>query len=335
VNTIDAFIVPIISFIGLILNLINLIITSNKQFKEKFYKYQKVESIFICLNLVLQCFRPVAFYKQNWFSKSLISIIYKYHVLYHSVGIFELSSILVQILSSLYYYKLIFDIKTKNRINFLDKISYKIISIFIFFSSFLLYLYIYFDCVIRKAELHIMNEYNNVTLYIRFVYRCEPNKEYQNFILKRIYEICIFVFRDGISLIIITILNFMIYSKVSNNIKFKKTFQNKVLSIQTDVSTTNETINKNFHVKISKVEMRLAIMIFFCNFNLIIGRFPILIVFISKNIVDFSDGWYNFNTFANLCVYVSYLNRFFLFYACNEKFKSIFWQCLNHSISFS
>ena len=271
----------------------------------------------------------MSFYRKNWLSKSLISIFYEYHILYHSIGILELSAILVQILASFHYYILISNKRIVNKINLLDKISYKLLSLFIFCTSFFLYLYIYFDCTIQSSELHITDEYENVTLLTKFIYRCESNTEYQNSLLKIIYEIFIFVFRDGISLIIMIVLNIMIYIKVSNNIKIKKTLHNnQVSTIQLDTSTLNGTLNKNLQEKLSKVEIKLTIMVFLCNLNLIFGRFPILIVFISKNIVDFSDDWYNFNTFANVCVYVSYLNRFFLFYAFNEKFKRIVWQYL-------
>jgi hypothetical protein len=332
------YVIPIISFLGFLLSLLCFLIFLNKDFKEALYKYLKVESLLISVNLFIQIFRPVYFYNASFFSKSLFSQIYSFYFLYYIVSSLEMASFLLHVMSSLDFFLLISNLTQK--LTFYKKLNYKIVSSIICLFSILIYIYILFRKEIRSHDVLFINADNDIISYT--VIYLSYDTEFSKTIWKKVIEITVVVIRDGIFLLALVILNIIIYLHVRSSIMKKKKMLNKEngtmikkeASID-DVSISNHPTAVNgkkskSEKKSRRAQYKLTIMVIIGSLNCILGRLPILSDFIVQNIIGWNDQVKLLNMYACLAVYVSYSINFFLYMYTNKRFNKIFFQYLQN-----
>ena len=331
------YVIPLISIIGFILSILCFLIFSNKDFKETLYKYLQVESLLISINLFIQTFRPVYFYNESYFSKSLFSQAYSFYILYYFVSSLEMASFILHIMSSLDFFLLISNLTQK--LSFYKKLNYKIVSIIICLFSILIYIYILFIKEIRSHDVLFINAENEIISY-SIIY-LSYDTEFSKTISKKVIEIAVVVLRDGIFLLTLVILNIVIYLHVRKSIMKKKKMlkqkdKDNGTMIKTeasidDVSVSNNQTNgkkSNSERKSSRAQYKLTIMVIIGSLNCILGRLPILTDFIVQNIIGWNDQVKLLNMYACLAVYVSYSIYFFLYMYTNKRFNKIFFQYL-------
>ena len=293
-------VIPLISLFGFILNIIIIIIFSNKSFKEIMYKYLKMESIFICINLTIQMLRPVYFYKLSWFSRSQISLIYNEYLLNYMVSCLEMTAFILHILAIIDYYLLASNLNQKFKIFY--KFSYIKISISIIIITMICFIFLCFEYSIEQKFVVEVNRTNHVINdKIIYIYK---DTEFRKTVLFKIIELTVFSIRDGVLLIILIILNILIYFQVVKAIINKRNILKS---------------NNQIPIKSAKV----TVMVIFGCLNNIMGRTPILIDFILINAIGWNDTIAIVNKFACLAVYISYFFKFFLFLFFNQRFKKI------------
>ena len=317
-KVIDLYICTIICSFAFILNMFCVFIFSNERFKDfVFYKYLMIESILISTNMFIQSLRPINFNRQSFFSKTLFSQIYLNIFLYYISSALEMSAFFCHILSLLDFYLLISNSNKKPKLY--TKISYIQICLFVIVFSFVSYAYNIFIHTIISYSLVQIDPTNNKVLYSVQIYTWKDTPFYHS-TLKKIIEISVNLLRDGLNLLFLIVLNILIYLRVHDSLNRKRKLQiiksNQVCS--TDVTLSNIKVSNN----LNKTHEKLLIMILFGTLNYTFGRLPILVKFILSNI--FQNNYEILNSFATLCVYIAYVNTFFLYYYTNSRFSEVF-----------
>lgn len=323
------YISPTIAIIGVILSIFCFIILSDSEFKETLYKYLKVETIFIGVNLLLTCFRPFHYNKVNWSSKTYFSYFYLIYGLYYFASTLEMAAVVTQICSTLDFYLLISNYHQKFRV-FRILAYYKLVSLAIFIVSALLYIYQFFDKTLTGYWV-AFEENDNIT--IKLLYRDEAT-EFDKTLAKKVLEMGVFLLRDLVFLGLLIFLNVLIYLRVKQTMKNKKSVLKYMLNNREETATQTDVNNqvksdftkstKKRTNNIQKTQQKTTLMVVFNGLNYIFGRTPILIYFILVNSGIRTDGVYLYNQFAVLAVYISYTIKFFLYYYSNNKFRKTF-----------
>lgn len=164
-------------------------------------------------------------------------------------------------------------------------------------------------------------------------------------------EIAATILRDCVNLLILVILNCLIVFRLKLNLRNKKRIimlgineaasrsaavnddgftqmqgSKRVIVARTSVAggagggggastSTAEDALRN----IKRKENRQTLMVLLTCFNYLIGRLPLLYLFVKRNLfVDYS----NFGIYAILIAYVSYMTNFIFYYASNNRFRS-------------
>ena len=299
-NIMDLYLCTSIAILGLILNIISFYIFSDKKFVQLMYKYLKMESLFIIINLFFQSFRPIYYLRSDWISKSFIANIYEFYILEFFVSTLEMSAIIMRLLST---FDFCISINRMNkRINFLSLISYKLVTIIVFCISVLSFIYLLFTRKIVPQKVFEIDKNNRVinerTIYLLL------DSDFVESSFKKIYEQCIYLTRDGFYLIILIVMNILILILVNQSIKKKRYLTERSR-------------------KVSNTRNRSTLMILITNLNFIFGRAPILVVFIVKNNQKWNETLVLFCSLAVLFVYVSFMLNFFVFYFFNNRFKKL------------
>jgi hypothetical protein len=156
---------------------------------------------------------------------------------------------------------------------------------------------------------------NQTILNQRIIYEAKSNEFYKS-IFKKTIEMLVSIYRDGILLSILIILNILIYVKVI------KALRNKNLLLNTKSNNNQQQLNgastKNAS---SKAHNKMVLMVLIGSTNVFLGRIPILIDFILSNLIKNHEL---LNKLAVLAVYVSYSINFFLYYYTNIRFRKVF-----------
>jgi hypothetical protein len=332
---------PILGVIGLFLNILVFIVLSDAQFKETLYKYLKVEAIFIGSNLFLQTLRPIHYNRMNWLSKSYFSHFYLVYGLHWFASILEMAAVISQLCSTLDFYLLISNYHKKFKI-FTVLEYYKIVGSAIFISSVLLYLYKIFDttiaCYLVAYETHMSTMYSNenstILSNIALRHLCRDEKtEFDKTIVKKVFEMGVFILRDFVLLLCLMALNVLIYFRVKQSMANKKSVLKYMLKNREKEESTiqSEQITKGVNLvqkkqskNIEKTRQKATLMVIFNGLNYFFGRTPILIFFIWNNTFEWSDSLLLCLQIAVLAVYLSYTIKFFLYYYSNNKFRKTF-----------
>jgi hypothetical protein len=284
---------PIIDIIGVILSITGLAILQNVQFKENVYKYLKVETLFICINLIISSLRPMYHCETVSTYKTKLIVIFQSYFRGYFGSCLEEAAFLCNLIATFQFYLMVANVKSSKFKRF-ARFNYKIVCFIVFLFSCVLFLYQIFEF---KIVSHMNND--NKTIYTTE----SINIEYHY--LFNINRIVAFSIRDFLNPFISIILNILIYLKVRRVIKRKKTLQ------------------KNKTTNMKNVDNSLKLMIFFGSLNNIVGRVPIALWYIL-------DIFYNYEKthlvlkFAVLAVDLSYAFHFILYYVTNKLFRQIF-----------
>ena len=140
---------------------------------------------------------------------------------------------------------------------------------------------------------------------------------------KSYIEIVVMSFRDGVNVVILFVFNVMIIVITKMNLNEKKSILDYTNRLRVNYFDRYlEYCNNTAMIRrLARKENKQTLMIILTCVNCLIGRLPILIFFIKKNITCDDDG----NTkFGSLMVYISYSIYFFIYYHSNYKFRKLF-----------
>ena len=324
-NLINIYIIPPIALIGLAFNILCFVIFSNKDLKEKFYKYLKLELIFIGINQLYQILRPFIKDESHWLYKTLFIKVIQIYLSHYFVSVIEMTALILHLLSSFNYYVLVAASKNDSfimkKMRKIDKISHPKITIFVFSFSLVAFLFQIFRFQIESyKEISIQNITSTV-------YYLNDTVFSQTYICKFLI-LFTFSFRDGFVLLLLIISNIFIYKEAKNAFKKKKYLAKKLKLPSTDHSI-NQTSNQK-SLKIDNNSFKLTLMMFCINVNFIVGRLPILMSFVFDTFYP-EMKTFNYRLFevSALTIFLSYASFFFLYYYFNKQFRKIFWKYFN------
>jgi hypothetical protein len=170
--------------------------------------------------------------------------------------------------------------------------------------------------------------YNNGTniTSLQFIGYKVRNTEFNDSMTKKLIEIIAFSIRDGLNLIVLIALNVMIYLKVKKAMTKKKKMLNQNFSVNT---TNNKTeMHNNGNNKLKRSERNTAFMVIIVSICYTIGRIPIMISFIVRNVYEETNGMRIFKITSVISVILSYDSYFFIYYFTNKNFRNLFTQYL-------
>ena len=204
------YVIPALSLIGFVLNTICFIVFSNIDFKESLYKYLKVESIFIAVNLLMQLFRPFEACRKtslntiNWSSKSYLVQLYLFYCLNFLASVLEMTALMLHLISSFNFYILLSykpGSSFYNRLKLLEKVSY--IKVTIIFSLFSVFAFIFeifqYDLVGVNVILLNFNSTENENIVAYFILE---NSFYKT-TFSQFLTLFWYSFRDGFILLLL------------------------------------------------------------------------------------------------------------------------------------
>jgi hypothetical protein len=334
------YLTPPVTISGTILCSLCIVVFSQPSFGQKLYKFLKYESIFIACDLLIKSGSPVTYCKSCALSTTLFSCVYLIYFCVYLSSICEMSALICNILSALFCHLHISKLRMQKPVKpsllfVLININHRIIVCFIVLFSACLYSYQLFQFEI--------NHVGNSTIQSENFYVVEPTSFYYSD-LNMSLEIISHSIRDGFNLTILIIVNTLLIIKIRRNLKQKSTtvFPNNHTDI-TNIQTCNKFSN-NVHFNDSnsnKLPMKIPLIVLSQKkitklivincFNTILGRLPIFLYFILRN-VSSNSIYINFlGAFSFFFVYFCYFTKFFLFYFTNCKFreeaKGLFLKC--------
>lgn len=306
---------PLVSLIGLILNLISIAIISN--FKEPLYYYLRLELMFQCSDLLVTVLKPIYFCRTCWLSTTFFSNLYYLVFNVYMASVFELGAIMSRNMSAFICVLLIS--KNFREVRFALKKSFcKIFALAILILSYSLYTYQLFEYKIVPSSSFSLS--SNLSLVVTYeVTKTEFGMSY----LKSYIEILVMAFRDAINVAILFCFNLIIIFITKANVNEKKNILANSNRMRANYFERYlEYCNNTALIRrLAHKENRQTVMMILTCLNSLIGRLPILFFFIKKNIIQMSDK----NTkYAALMVYFSYSINFFLYYQSNYKFRKLF-----------
>ena len=317
-NTFQAYVFPLLSLIGIILSIFIFFIFSNSSFKQNVYAFLKYESVFIWLDLCATSF-PIFIYRSE-LDKSYFKCFYTIYLIVILKSVLEMTGILCHIMSSI---ELLLFISNKQRP--FQKVPNIVIGLVLFLISASIYSYKFFTLFIDSEPYGpLFNNATNKTSFQYFGYKISSTKFDKSF-TKKLIEIIAFTIRDGISLIVLLGLNVLIYFKIKKTIAKKK----KIFKLNFSFFTTNNRNETNISNKLKRSKRKTAFMVLIVSICYTIGRIPIMISFIIRNLYDETNQMRIFKIASVISVILSYDSYFFIYYFTNNNFKKLFRQYFN------
>lgn len=298
---------------------------SRGTFKHKLYKYLKYEAVFITVDLAIKCISPIYYCQDTCdLHHSLFSCSFLVYFCIYASSICEMSALICNILSAFYCYLLISERTLHSqRSSFLIKFSHRIIISFVVVFSAALYSYQLFQFDIRQDS-----EHGGYTVTISDFYYSQLNVG---------LEIFANILRDGVNLVILLVINTMLILQIRSNVRRKssilpRSVENTCHRRQTQVSSTSLTVatptsppvirppSISMSFKVINEKKITKLIVINC-FNSVLGRLPIMLYFVLRNLSNNSTLIEVVAASAFLFVYLSYLAKFFVFYVINKKFR--------------
>ena len=317
----QTYVYPILSLFGLVFTIFIFLIFSNSSFKQNIYVFLKYESVFIWLDLCATAF-PIIIYRPEW-DKAYFRCFYRLYFIGILKSVLEMTGILCHIMSSIELFLLI---SNKTKPKSLQKVPNLTIGLILFLISCFIYSYMFFVSYIDEEPYRLL--YNNGTniTSLQFIGYKVRNTEFNDSMTKKLIEIIAFSIRDGLNLIVLIALNVMIYLKVKKAMTKKKKMLNQNFSVNT---TNNKTeMHNNGNNKLKRSERNTAFMVIIVSICYTIGRIPIMISFIVRNVYEETNGMRIFKITSVISVILSYDSYFFIYYFTNKNFRNLFTQYL-------
>ena len=313
------YVFPALTLIGLILTIFIFLIFSQPSFQQNIYVFLKYESVFIWLDLCATAL-PIFIYRPEW-DKAYFRWFYRLYFIVISKSVLEMTGILCHIISSI---EILLLISNKKRPKLLQKTPNIIIVLILFLLCALLYSYMFFVSFIDEEPYGpLFNNATNTTMFQYVGYKIS-NTEFSKSLTKRLIEIIAFSIRDGLNLIVLITLNVLIYLKVKKAMAKKKIMLSQNFSVYATNNKAEIDINSNN--KLKRSERNTAFMVIIVSICYTIGRIPIMISFIVRNVYEENNQIRIFVIASIICVVLSYDSYFFIYYFTNKNFKKLFRQ---------
>jgi hypothetical protein len=321
-NIIPCIVNPAVSFVGLWLCIACFSILNKDDFKEKFFKYSKIEAFFMSLNLFITVVQPIVKCKNLGISYSYMAQIYLIYFIKYGRSICEMVAFWANIMAGLscYYF-----LNNRRSCIKLKQHSWKLVSCVIFVLSSCLFSYKLFQWNIVSYE----DDSNKFTV---------QKSNFTNSKLNSFMEIFAMTMRDGLGVIFLLILNVLLLFKINqvmrtkiHLLKFNFLKSIRINKVHCDLNKMKTSFYRNNQLmsKIDRTKTKMTLAIFFSCLKCLLGRFPIFLYFIlltlfeKNNYIQNHYYWDFFYYTASLTIYLSYWFSFFLFYFFNNKFKKI------------
>ena len=313
------YVFPALTLIGLILTIFIFLIFSQPSFQQNIYVFLKYESVLIWLDLCATAL-PIFVYRPEW-DKAYFRWFYRLYFIVISKSVLEMTGILCHIISSI---EILLLISNKKRPKLLQKTPNIIIVLILFLLCALLYSYMFFVSFIDEEPYGpLFNNATNTTMFQYVEYKIS-NTEFSKSLTKKLIEIIAFSIRDGLNLIVLIALNVLIYLKVRKAMAKKKIMLNQNFSVNATNNKIEIDINSNN--KLKRSERNTAFMVIIVSICYTIGRIPIMISFIVRNVYEENNQIRIFVIASIICVVLSYDSYFFIYYFTNKNFRKLFRQ---------
>jgi hypothetical protein len=313
------YITPVVSLVGILLSIIMLKIFTSNDFKDISFKYIKYQTLFSLFNLIIKVSQPIYYCKLYKCDISHTEFVQYYYIgiLTYVSSICEMVAQYCNIFSGLFC--TIYVCEQMKIFKFLSFHKYTLIVI-VLLSGILFSFQIF-----QKEIVNVNNSY--VTQ--------NRNETYLSY-----FEYTANIIRDGLSSLLLIIIDLLLLWKLRNIMKEKLRLLN--LNLLNRVSIANELLPSSFRNNVDRINLksknqlkinrarRLQTITILSNcINSLISRLPILIYYIIKiNQPKIDTDSILFASTA-LVIYVTNCVSFFIFYFSNERFKSNFYKVLS------
>lgn len=284
--------VSIISFITCV---VNIVVFSQEQFKEKVFVYLKHESMFMAANMVISMLIPISQCTNCIISKSLLSVIYVLYFSIYITSIIEMSSLISTIMATINC-TIMVDRKAAGFLIVFNKINVYAVVAFEIVISALLFLHQIFQRIIVRSS---QDEYLLVT------------SDFNNMKASFILDIMAYTVRDGIFVIILVALNVYLLVIVRRNLAQKR----KILT------NKKSNIKDPREKKIKQSEKKLVKMVLTDSLVYFLSRMIILVFMVFSRLFTIAC-WFEIFDIVNILKELSYGIMFFIYFHFNKRFRT-------------
>lgn len=315
---------PLIGLIGFIFNLIVFLVLSHVNFKDTLYKFLRAESLLITIDMLVTIFKPIFYCNACQISKQYVAQFYQVYFNIYLASVLEMSAIMCRNFSAFICLLLISNKLPRLKEQFLKPNTFLITLVFIVLFSVAFYLYQIF-------ENYIASDVDSFNCTVYSVQRTE----FGNSQVKGRMEIAATVLRDGVNLFVLVTLNVLILISLKKSLKKKKHILTATVIVddsrtkigakknENEIHHDSAPVNCNLNqiTNINRKEVRQTIMIILTCLNYLIGRLPILYIFVKRNLFEDTS---NFGVYAIMIAYISYAANIVFYFNSNSRFRFVF-----------
>lgn len=281
---------------------VNIVILSNRQFKEKLFVYLKLESIYMCLNMIVAAIFP--FYYSTY-SKSFLANVYMLLGQIYATSFLEMCALLSGILASFCCLIFVYYPNNGRACRLVNGLNPYMMSAILTLACSALFSYELFQFRINREDVNEQNFYT---------------KKYDSTVYDVLQSLTYFI-RDCLCLITLLAVNLFMTIKARKSLKMKAKIMKYTLSKRDNSTGAVTTNHKRSHNKLMK-------MLLFDSLLYTFSRLPVAIYYGFLNIVlDFHSIFFELT--LSIFIVVSYGLKFFLYFHFNTKFRSLFKSYVN------
>ena len=299
---INAYIMPSISVLGVILNLMSVIvliqISKRKSAYSNMLNYLLFKSVNDGLQFLINAFTPFYFCIHCENSHSYIIIIWYIYFFYYAEDVFMLSSSLMELMAS---FDCCIRIAEKMKLCYSKRIPYIIIPFIQVFAA------IYYVHLLFEFKIEPLNSFENSGKIQSYKYVLT---DFYYSKVGKFFRIGHVVIRDIIPFLLLILINVFIILKFRTAVKRKLKL--------------NQSINQTRSVQAAiNAEKKNQIMILLSGLNFMIGHFGLILYYIQPFQAS-PEFWTCFVEFYYLPYYLSFVVNVFLYYVFNKNFRNQF-----------
>lgn len=289
----ESLIITVVCTFGLITCIINVVVFSRKQFKEKLFFYLKIESIFMGVCFLIYIFTPLSQCKSCLVSKSLARNIFSLIFEIYIMSVNDMSSLMTKIMATINCIVMV-DRKAAGFLIVFNKINVYMVLIFEIAFSSLLFLYQIFQRNIIRIE-------NDSFKLV--------HTEFYNSQANYILDTVSYTIRDGLLVIMLIALNVFMLIIIRRNLSQKQT-----ILLQTN--------RKSSEKKIKRSQKKLVNMILFDSLVYFLSRSVIFVFMVVARFFQI-DNSLIISDIVIIIKELSYGAMFFIYFYFNKRFRTV------------
>lgn len=298
----ESLVITAVSTISLIFCVTNVVVFSQKQFKEKVFVYLKHESIFMTMNLLISVFVPLIQCNSCSFSKSLPGRVYFFVFEVYITSITEMSSLISTIMATVNCITMV-DKKAAGCLFSLSNINVYVVVVFeILLSGILFFHQLFHGYIIRQDD--------GLQSFIK--------ADFYNSLVSRICDAIVYTVRDGILVITLIALNVYLLVIVRRNLARKR----KILTQK------RSNIQDPREKKIKRSQKKLVKMVLVDSLVYFLSRMVILVYILFATFLAVLNHNYTLRLvvldIVNILKELSYGMMFFVYFFFNKRFRNGF-----------